>query len=676
MQDLVEACSISLDSPLSIEAYFVSLPQTKMFTSTGLFKDVPCPLGRECSLINCIFHRKRVDSGNPKKGGFRYDPPTAGEVSTPPPPKRRRLDTSNILEAETDVQTAGVEARLSNDGDKISTATKTQSLKEPGLRIKNQLVATSPSSAGRPISPPPIRSTNKDTPNGNSQGKVKVEPRMPPVQMTVKLKEGLNPRSVVNPPQTHPKRKALLTTLHSAMKVLNEQGAKGDGQTKGMVLSNDELITMANGEEEQIARDSNDENIYRTIIGQRVMKYRRMKVADWTVLILEKFKQEQPSAEKLQKAATSNKEPFLAGLTAREEISVVKLMRTPLEGLEAYGYVTEPPSDLEIASARKGVETAAGFEKCERCSSRFQVFPGRDDKGRLTSHGVCKHHWAKLSRPEKGTSDRITGPKAANYPCCSGGVGSEGCTIAETHVFKVSESKRLASILQFERTPEPGSERRRVPVAIDCEMGFTTLGMEMIRLTAVSWPQGQELLDVLVRPMGEVLDLNTRFSGVSKDQFNKALPYGTSRPEHEDSTSEEGELESQPFEKVDSPAAARKLLFDLLSPDTPLIGHAIDNDLNVCRIIHPFVIDTVLLFPHPRGLPVRYGLKLLASKYLNLGIQTKGRGHDSGEDAKATGELVRYKIGEKWRQLRSDGWTFQDGILKPPKDEVAKVSPD
>jgi hypothetical protein len=116
--------------------------------------------------------------------------------------------------------------------------------------------------------------------------------------------------------------------------------------------------------------------------------------------------------------------------------------------------------------------------------------------------------------------------------------------------------------------------------------------------------------------------------------------------------------------KVESPAAARKLLFDLISPDTPLLGHAIDNDLNVVRIIHPCVVDTVLLYPHPRGLPVRFGLKVLSYKYLGRGIQMAGAdGHDSKEDAVATGDLITKKVIEKWKVMQHDGWKFSGGLL-------------
>lgn len=119
---------------------------------------------------------------------------------------------------------------------------------------------------------------------------------------------------------------------------------------------------------------------------------------------------------------------------------------------------------------------------------------------------------------------------------------------------------------------------------------------------------------------------------------------------------------------VQSISAARDLLFQQLSPKTPLIGHALENDLNAVRIIHPTIIDTVLLYPHPRGLPIRHGLKYLAKTYLEKDIQMGGaQGHDSKEDARAAGDLVRFRVAEKWKRMRQEGWTVTDGVFNPPK---------
>lgn len=64
---------------------------------------------------------------------------------------------------------------------------------------------------------------------------------------------------------------------------------------------------------------------------------------------------------------------------------------------------------------------------------------------------------------------------------------------------------------------------------------------------------------------------------------------------------------------------------------------------------------------------MRFGLKMLTSRHLGRHIQTGGdRGHDSLEDAQATGDLVRLKAGEKWKFLRAAGWEIDDGELVGP----------
>ena len=189
--------------------------------------------------------------------------------------------------------------------------------------------------------------------------------------------------------------------------------------------------------------------------------------------------------------------------------------------------------------------------------------------------------------------------------------------------------------------------------------------MELIRLTATSWPDGDKLLDVLVRPMGEVLDLNSRFSGVWPEHYSNAIPCGSTT--QDDVGSEAGEVPETKLRLAESPTVARELLFQHLTPKTPLIAHAAENDLNAARIIHPSLIDTVLLYPHPRGLPIRNGLKMLMKRHLDKNIQMGGaQGHDSKEDARAAGELVRLKVAEMWKVMMREGWTVKDGVFYPP----------
>ena len=126
---------------------------------------------------------------------------------------------------------------------------------------------------------------------------------------------------------------------------------------------------------------------------------------------------------------------------------------------------------------------------------------------------------------------------------------------------------------------------------------------------------------------------------------------------------------------VSSPAEARKLLYQYITPSTPIIGHGLENDLNALRLIHPTLIDTILLYPHRAGLPIRHGLKALMMQRLGRSIQTANDtasagvegGHDSKEDAIAAGELVRLKVKMEWEKLKGQGWTIDsEGTLFEP----------
>uniref|UniRef100_A0A7S0DNZ0 Exonuclease domain-containing protein n=1 Tax=Amorphochlora amoebiformis TaxID=1561963 RepID=A0A7S0DNZ0_9EUKA len=90
-------------------------------------------------------------------------------------------------------------------------------------------------------------------------------------------------------------------------------------------------------------------------------------------------------------------------------------------------------------------------------------------------------------------------------------------------------------------------------------------------------------------------------------------------------------------------------LSKILTSKDILVGHSLENDLNVLKVIHDRVIDTSVLYPHPRGGRYKLALRSIAERYLNRRIQ-EGRdgkensGHDSAEDAIASLELAQLKI--------------------------------
>jgi len=107
----------------------------------------------------------------------------------------------------------------------------------------------------------------------------------------------------------------------------------------------------------------------------------------------------------------------------------------------------------------------------------------------------------------------------------------------------------------------------------------------------------------------------------------------------------------------------QKKLLEILTPRTILIGHSLNSDLAALKITHPFIIDTAVIYPHPRGPPLKSSLKWLAQRYLNREIQKghgttgPGAGHDSIEDAKTCLDLVKQKCekGKEWGTSDAQG---------------------
>lgn len=663
---------IGLDSD-DIQAYkFLEHLLTAMFSSLGLFKQTPCPEYPNCPLNECLFAHdpvltpKENDASQRKQSAVHTLENEESSDGVDGPRKRRRITTNGqsstgLPEASAGASKAAILSKTPRRGGETDVI-------QP-LRPDEAL----PKTALRTISPPPLRATK--TPANNvvatedSKGVLaqtdqakKDGPAFPlaakkaPSSKAEVPEESLNPRMLPNPPVPHPTRMRLVTMLHGEMARLNAE-VKGsqDPAKEILVLSDAQLITEALNEECQIAKKS--PSVYQNIIKSRIMVLKKMRLDVWKEERLKRIAEKLPIDGPKKPRAPKSIE---TGLTPAEEIAFVPRLAAQQEGLSKHGYVTTMPTGAEMAVASRGIESSQGWEQCDRCTTRFQVFPGRRvEDGALTSGGTCTYHWAKPRRPATVKGDK---PRDLVYACCDQTVGvSTGCTKANSHVFKISDPKRLALVMPFEHTPIP--ERTDTPGAVcfDCEMGYSTMGMELIRLTATAWPDGREVLDVLVRPLGEILDLNSRFSGVWPEDYAKAVPYDR---ESEGATTDA----AAPLRLVESPAKARELLFELLTPGTPLIGHALENDLNAARILHPVIVDTCLLFPHPRGLPLRFGLKMLMKKYLDRDIQMGGaQGHDSKEDARAAGDLVRYRLAEMWQKMKGQGWWITaEGDFCPP----------
>ncbi|KAI6801332.1 hypothetical protein KC332_g13527 [Hortaea werneckii] len=660
-----------------------------VFSTTTLFKGIPCPEGEKCRLTNCIFAhdlRKRDEAqpDAPTQAREEQTQKTAAALDEQdePPSKRRRVvydkpeekppsraDQIRDQLAETKSykpSVASQDAEKSSNGAKVSPASLTRTVSPP---------AKTNETAGKPASADSV--VNKPAPNDASSVRPKPMPQ----------KVSLNPRLIANDPVGHASRTRYLKLLHEMMANLNKglhDRAKTVQFKDAFLLSENEVVLLAVEEEEKIATVNG--KVYANVIKNRIGAYKKMTNDSW-IEHLKSLPLVQSKLGMVQKQGPGQPDrarPVETGLTPEEELAILPHLvvkdQTPLA---QFDYVTTPPTAEQAAEAAAAVEASKNYEVCERCSARFQIFPHRNNEGQVTTNGPCRHHPLRKAYPQRTKAD--TGPKEPYHPCCQALVGSLGCTESEHHVFKTSTPARMAAVLPFVSTPandqprESKSGQKVGAVAFDCEMGYTTLGMEVIRVTAVVWPTGEELLDILVRPLGIVLDLNSRFSGVFPEDITNAIPYFPTT-EHNSPSDPSSSSSPQPLPIVASPQEARTHLLTYLTTSTPLIGHAIENDLSAIRLCHPTIIDTVLCFPHPRrGLPMRLGLRHLAEKFLQRAIQQGGpeRGHDSLEDARATGDLVRVKVREVWRRLRGEGWGFGsigDGAwgLVGPEQEVEK----
>lgn len=660
-----------------------------VFSTTNLFKGIQCPEGARCRLTNCIYgHQPQPQpqaaetaasavsiaappNVTPSSNEAHASAQPSSEQETEPATKRRRVTYESLAEkppSRAEKIKADLEASRSAKRADVSPSNV-----KPITSATNNLNAF-PTTLARPVSPPAAGRVKPAPKQTNAMpASVNVNTTTEPKKPAPVKKEALNPRLLTSAPESHAKRTIFLQHLHKDMYRLNSELKNSTQPINGIIpdklkllaLNDQEVIKLALDEEEKAARDQ--PKVYANVIKNRIAAYRKMKPEAFVDVVKSSFSKgiAKPAQVKQGKAIHT-------GLTPAEEVKIVHHLVVPDQNiLIPHGYVPTPPTAAQAEEAARAVEASMNYEECDRCTARFRVFPDRNEEGKLTTNGPCRHHPSKKVFPTKQKTDFYTGGNQPYYPCCQEPVGSQGCTTAEDHVFKTSSPARLAAVLPFITTPEnpsPVKDRKgRVvgAVGFDCEMGYTAFGLELIRITAVSWPDHEPLLDVLVRPLGTIIELNSRFSGVWPEHFASAIPYADWQPPSEQ---QDPSATPPPLPIVDNPQKARELLCSYLTPSTPLIGHAIENDLNATRLCHPNIIDTMLLYPHPRGLPLRHGLKMLTKKYLERDIQMGGdRGHDSMEDAIATGDLVRVKVARQWREMQSKGWKFENGELVGPQ---------
>ncbi|KAK5978426.1 Exonuclease [Trichostrongylus colubriformis] len=246
-------------------------------------------------------------------------------------------------------------------------------------------------------------------------------------------------------------------------------------------------------------------------------------------------------------------------------ITVLRDMRLTEEQLVANSFprwknddrtaaVVEPSFFDTISGRREFIPDDDTRRRCVRCHAPYRL--PVDGRKRVD---FCIHH----------TEPAVTYPSEMRiHPCCGRAQGVAGCQHSESHV---TDTMRESVLLEFQAPPKATGEsdpRSEAFYALDCEFVYTTVGKEAARITVVD-SYGSEVMDCVFRPEHELVDPNTRYSGLSVQEI-----------ENSDKTLSD----------------IREILFEMINSETLLIGHALENDLKALRIVHDNVIDTSVLF--------------------------------------------------------------------------------
>lgn len=277
------------------------------------------------------------------------------------------------------------------------------------------------------------------------------------------------------------------------------------------------------------------------------------------------------------------------------------------EELDIHGYPRESqiPGQATIKN-RKHVpwmNLRENQRKCSRCGKIYLV----DEDGFVLYEEECIYHPLK-KRTLRGEQ---------TYLCCKSN-DDAGCATSNTHVSEASETE----LEGYQTTMEPETDedpRSYAVYALDCEMCYTIKGLELTRVTIVDC-DCKTVYESLVKPLNPIIDYNTTFSGITKEQMDRTST---------------------------SILQVQANILHLCNSKTILIGHSLESDMKALKIIHGSVIDTSVLFPHKMGLPHKRALKALASEFLKKIIQNNVSGHDSAEDAISCMELIKWKVKEE-----------------------------
>ncbi|XP_011158953.1 RNA exonuclease 1 homolog [Solenopsis invicta] len=240
---------------------------------------------------------------------------------------------------------------------------------------------------------------------------------------------------------------------------------------------------------------------------------------------------------------------------------------------------------------------------CSRCGQAYMI----DKQGFAVQQQNCIYHWGR----------KFTVRGEGKYSCCQQYGSATGCCDAKTHVWDYTDYENLRGYVKTLSKDVPVEEQG--VYALDCEMCYTTQGLELTRVTIID-EDCKVMYETLVKPHNPIIDYNTRFSGITEDDMKDVTT---------------------------TILDVQATLLTMFSDKTILVGHSLESDFKALKLLHDTVVDTSVMFPHRNGYPHKRALKNLCSEYLRKLIQNDVGGHDSKEDAVACMDLIHWKVKEE-----------------------------
>ncbi|KAK0167983.1 hypothetical protein PV327_001828 [Microctonus hyperodae] len=152
---------------------------------------------------------------------------------------------------------------------------------------------------------------------------------------------------------------------------------------------------------------------------------------------------------------------------------------------------------------------------------------------------------------------------------------------------------------------------------LDCEMCKTTTGLlELTRISIVD-EKMNIIYESFVKPENEITDYLTRFSGITEKILKDVST---------------------------SLSDVQQVIRELLPADAILVGQSLNADLHSLKMMHPYIIDTSVIFNITGDRYRKTKLQTLVREFLNERIQENKGGHCSIEDSQASMKLVQLKL--------------------------------